>query len=92
MKFSHTHTDAGMTVNYEVPEHASLSEVLESFTDFLRGCGYVIPYDEYLDYVKDHEDEETFEQEKRESYHDYMARRLRETSGDPYVSDEMLHE
>lgn len=89
MKFSHIHTEHGMKIEYEIPEHASLDDALEAFTDFLRGCGFPIPYDEYLAYVSDsHEDDNVVEE--RESYHDYMKRRLKET--DPYISGEMLHE
>lgn len=97
MKFSHNHTEHGMKIEYEIPEHSGLDETLEAFTDFLRGCGFNIPYDQYLTYVSDHDDvnEDSKGQEKRESYHDYMGRRLRETGlepYDPYISGEMLHE
>lgn len=88
MKFSHIHTEHGMKIEYEIPEHASLDDALEAFTDFLRGCGFPIPYHQYLTYVSDHDDDNVVEE--RESYHDYMKRRLKET--DPYISGEMLHE
>jgi hypothetical protein len=74
MKFSQTHHD-GNSIEYNVPEEADLNEVLDSFVDFLRGCGYTIPYESYLTIVSDHEEE--FPQ-KRESYWDYMGRRMKE--------------
>jgi hypothetical protein len=50
MNFNQTHEDGSM-VNYVVPEGADLNEVLDSFMDFLRGCGYVIPYTSCLTIV-----------------------------------------
>ena len=79
MKFIETHNnlfgEKGATIEYTVPEDANLDEVLESFVDFLRGCGYTIPYESYLSVVSD---EEETTPEPRESYHDYMGRRMKE--------------
>ena len=52
MKFSHTH-ETGETVEYTIPAGATISDVLDSFVDFLRGCSYTIPYDQYLCLVSD---------------------------------------
>ena len=79
MKFIETHNnlfgEKGAKIEYTVPEDANLDEVLESFVDFLRGCGYTIPYESYLSIVSDYDEEKP---EQRESYHDYMGRRMRE--------------
>jgi len=40
--------DDGGHVALSVPKNAALDEVFESFTDFLRASGYVIPYDEHI--------------------------------------------
>jgi hypothetical protein len=50
MKFSHKN-DYGNELEYTVPEGADLNDVLDSFIDFLRGCGYTIPYENYLTIV-----------------------------------------
>ena len=47
MKFKHQHSD-GTKIEIEVGEHASIGAVLEEFQNFLRACGYVIEYDQYL--------------------------------------------
>lgn len=48
----------------------TLPEVLEAFTDFLRGCSYTINYDQYLDLVSDEddEDEEIFLSENEDAF------------------------
>lgn len=82
MKFIETHNnlfgEKGATIEYTVPEDANLDEVLESFVDFLRGCGYTIPYESYLSVVSDEEVAEASSFEPRESYYDYMGRRMKE--------------
>ena len=52
MNFNHTHEDGSM-ITYCAPEGADLNTVLDSFVDFLRGCGYTIPYESYLTIVSD---------------------------------------
>jgi hypothetical protein len=47
MKFSRWN-EYGTKVEMEVHDHSTLDEVLEEFQNFLRACGYVIPYDEAL--------------------------------------------
>lgn len=48
MKFS-KHSEDGTKIEMEIPEHASLNEVLEEFQNFLRACGYVVEYNKVLD-------------------------------------------
>lgn len=43
-----TYESKGDRVEVEIREHATLDEVLEGMQNFLRACGYVIPYDEVL--------------------------------------------
>ena len=47
MKFTHQHSD-GTKIEIEMVEHASMDNVLEEFQNFLRACGYVIEYNQYL--------------------------------------------
>ena len=47
MKFSHKN-DYGNELEYTVPEGSDLDDVLDSFIDFLRGCGYNIDYSKCL--------------------------------------------
>lgn len=47
MKFKHQHSD-GTKIEIEMAEHASMDAVLEEFQNFLRACGYVIDYNQYL--------------------------------------------
>ena len=81
MNFNHTHDDGSM-ISYSAPEDADLNEVLDSFVDFLRGCGYTIPYESYLTIVSDHEEEKP---QQREPYWDYMSRRFKEEGLDDRV-------
>lgn len=57
MKFSNEHKtlrgDEISKLEMTIHEHAGLDEVLESFTEFLRGVGFVIDYDKRLDFVSD---------------------------------------
>ena len=59
MKFSQTHKDLygneEGTIEMTVPIDTGLEEVLITFTDFLRGCGFVIPYDKHLELVSEDE-------------------------------------
>ena len=50
MKFMQ-HQDNGTMIYVEIDNHASLSEVLEEFQNFLRACGYMIEYNKVLDIV-----------------------------------------
>jgi hypothetical protein len=47
MKFSNKN-DYGNEIEYSVPEGSDLDDVLDSFVDFLRGCGYNIDYSKCL--------------------------------------------
>jgi hypothetical protein len=47
-KMKLTYESKGDIVEVEIHEHATLDEVLEGMQNFLRACGYVIPYDEAL--------------------------------------------
>lgn len=57
MKFECVHSDLqgrdGSTITMEIDGDSSLPDVLENFTIFLRGCGFTIEYDKYLDIVED---------------------------------------
>ena len=93
MKFIETHNnlfgEKGATIEYTVPDDANLDEVLESFVDFLRGCGYTIPYESYLSVVSDYDEEKP---EQREPYWDYMGRRMKEEGGNvPDRDDRVEH-
>jgi hypothetical protein len=35
-------------IEVEIPDYLPLDEVLKEFENFLRACGYVIPYNEIL--------------------------------------------
>jgi len=52
MKFECVHTDIRYhkigTVSMELEEDIGLQGILDRFTQFLRGCGYVIDYDKTL--------------------------------------------
>jgi hypothetical protein len=50
MKFSRC-SDNGTKIEIEMSEHASMDEVLDEFQNFLRGCGYVIEYNQCLTFV-----------------------------------------
>lgn len=50
MKFIQNQDNDTM-IYMEIGNHASLSEVLEEFQNFLRACGYMIGYDEVLTIV-----------------------------------------
>lgn len=98
MKFIETHNnlfgEKGAKIEYTVPEDANLDEVLESFVDFLRGCGYTIPYESYLSVVSDYDEEFPTKEttEKREPYWDYMSRRFKEEGLDvPDRDDRVEH-
>jgi|TARA_R110002153_G_scaffold66376_1_gene177409 hypothetical protein len=39
---------SGTTLEMEIDDDSTLDEVLESFQNFLRACGYVIEYNECL--------------------------------------------
>lgn len=47
MKFSRC-SDDGTRIEVEIPDHSSIDEVLEEFQNFLRGCGYVVEYNQCL--------------------------------------------
>jgi hypothetical protein len=92
MKFSNKN-DYGNEIEYSVPEGSDLDDVLDSFVDFLRGCGYNIDYSKCLAIVNpevfadsvikdaeqdlDPEDDEEIVRRPDEPYWDYMARKLR---------------
>jgi len=41
-------SDNGTKIEVEVHEDSTIDEVLEEFQNFLRGCGYVIDYNQCL--------------------------------------------
>ena len=47
MKFISCHKN-GTKIEMEVCNESTIDEVLEEFQNFLRGCGYVINYDQCL--------------------------------------------
>ena len=47
MKFSRC-SDDGTKIEIEMAEHAPMDNVLEEFQNFLRGCGYVVEYNQCL--------------------------------------------
>ena len=47
MKFSRW-DEHGTKIEMEVHDHSTLDEVLGEFQNFLRGCGYVIEYNQCL--------------------------------------------
>lgn len=51
MKFSKYDTESGTNIEVEVHNHSTLDEVLEELQNFLRGCGYVIEYNQCLTFV-----------------------------------------
>lgn len=55
MKFSKTASD-GSTIEMTISNEATLDQVFESFQAFLRGCGYVIEYNQVLDLIDMDED------------------------------------
>lgn len=81
MKFKETHDD-GSTITYSIPQESDLDQVLEAFTDFLRGVGYIIPHSSYLAIVNEEDDV------KIEVNNDFNI------EGDFYMNalNEMLHE
>jgi hypothetical protein len=50
MKFSRC-SDNGTRIEVEIPDHSTIDEVLDEFQNFLRGCGYVIEYNQCLTFV-----------------------------------------
>lgn len=50
-KFTFTCVDCDGKYTHASFDAVSLYEVLPAFTDFLRGCGYVITYDEVVSVV-----------------------------------------
>ena len=50
MKFSRC-SDNGTKIEIEVAEHSTIDEVLDEFQNFLRGCGYLIEYNQCLTIV-----------------------------------------
>ena len=50
MKFSRCR-DTGTKIEIEVDDHLTMDEVLDEFQNFLRGCGYVIEYNQCLTFV-----------------------------------------
>ena len=38
-------------IEIEVADHSTIDEVLDEFQNFLRGCGYVIEYNQCLTFV-----------------------------------------
>lgn len=42
----------GTTVETNMAEDSTLDEILEEFQNFLRGCGYVIKYNQVLTIVE----------------------------------------
>jgi hypothetical protein len=51
MKFSNYDADSGTNIEVSVHDNSTLDEVLVEFQNFLRGCGYVILYDQSLELV-----------------------------------------
>lgn len=51
MRFSNYDTESGTNIEVSVYDNSTLDEVLVEFQNFLRACGYVIPYDQSLDLV-----------------------------------------
>tara|TARA_R110002153_G_scaffold3244_8_gene15808 strand:- start:752 stop:919 length:168 start_codon:yes stop_codon:yes gene_type:complete len=47
MKFTHQHSN-GTKIKIEMLEEPSIDAVLEEFQNFLRACGYVMDYNNYL--------------------------------------------
>jgi len=47
MKFTHQHSN-GTKIEIEMLEEPSIDAVLEDFQNFLRACGYVMDYNNYL--------------------------------------------
>jgi hypothetical protein len=50
MKFSRGKVNE-TKIDFEVDDYSTLDEVLEEFQNFLRGCGYVIEYNQCLTIV-----------------------------------------
>ena len=57
MNLSYTTTN-GTQVNFCLPTDPTLSEALEAILNFLRACGYVIPYELSLELVGPEETDE----------------------------------
>jgi len=55
MKFTDT-LSGGIEITVEIPDDATVDEVLEVFTNFLRACGYVIPTEQSMMLVDDDND------------------------------------
>ena len=53
-------------VEFEFSQDASLPDMLEQFTYYLKACGFQIGQDEYLDFVSDNDDYD----ESQESWSD----------------------
>ena len=51
IKFSNYDADSGTNIEVSVHDNSTLEEVLVEFQNFLRGCGYVILYDQSLELV-----------------------------------------
>lgn len=51
MKFEYE-TDNNYTITMKIDKYSTLGEVLEEFERFLRGCGYVIEYNQVLTIVE----------------------------------------
>jgi hypothetical protein len=52
MKFSRQCDRTGTKIEFELGDESTLDEVFEEFQNFLRACGYVIPYDEVITSAK----------------------------------------
>jgi succinylarginine dihydrolase len=52
------HDEGGMLrrIEFQISDEATLDEVLDEFTNFLRACSYTIEYNRVLDFV-DREDD-----------------------------------
>lgn len=57
MNLSHTTTN-GTRIEFYMPTDPTLSEALEAILNFLRACGYVIPYELSLELVEPEETDE----------------------------------
>jgi len=49
---SHVEYTAIKNIEISIASEATLDEMLEAYTNFLRVCGYTINYDQVLDFVE----------------------------------------
>ena len=56
MNFTYTTTN-GTRIEFYIPTDPTLPEALEAILNFLRACGYVVPYELSLELVEPEETE-----------------------------------